>query len=220
MMPYAYAARKRKSVTRAVLAVSSALFVILLVARPAIRGKGKLLGLHRVWSERPRVAGRYSGCYVRTTVSGDSSDHTLASDAHLHTLAGTRGVTILLHSHQDGANVRAARPSFLSCCRLPHRRRRQYHPVSRQAHSEEPTNSGFLGKATAYPIGHKGKLILANLRPQQWSHHSTTCLMALGSTSVSQMASCHAIDFLSSPVTIPITIACPAVQSNKVYPPI
>ena len=119
MMPYAV--RKRKSVTRAVLAVSSALFVILLVARPAIRGKGKLLGLHRVWGERPRVAGRYSGCYVRTTVSGDSSDHTLASDAHLHTcFAGTRGVIILLHSHQDGANVRASRPSFLSCCRVPH----------------------------------------------------------------------------------------------------
>lgn len=86
-----------------------------------IRGKGKLPGLRRVWSERPRVAGRYSGCYVRTTVSGDSSDHTLASDAHLHTcFAGTRGVIILLHSHQDGANVRASRPSFLSCCRVPH----------------------------------------------------------------------------------------------------
>ena len=85
------------------------------------RGKGNLLGLHRVRSERPRVAGRYSGCYVRTTVSGDSSDHTLASDAHLHTcFAGTRGVIILLHSHQDGANVRASRPSFLSCCRVPH----------------------------------------------------------------------------------------------------
>jgi hypothetical protein len=40
----------------------------------------------------PRAAGRYSGCYVRTTVSGDSSDHTLASDAHLHTCgADTRG---------------------------------------------------------------------------------------------------------------------------------
>ena len=111
MMPYAV--RKWKSVTRAVLAVSSALFVILLVARPAIRGKGKLLGLHRVWSERPRVAGRYSGCYVRTTVSGDSSDHTLASDAHLHTcFAGTRGSIILLHSHQDGTNVRDSQPFF------------------------------------------------------------------------------------------------------------
>jgi len=40
----------------------------------------------------PRAAGRYPGCYVRTTVSGDFSDHTLASDAHLHTCgAGTRG---------------------------------------------------------------------------------------------------------------------------------
>ena len=120
MMPYAV--RKRKSVTRAVLPVSSALFVILLLARLAIRGKGKLLGLHRVWSERPRVAGRYSGCYVRTTVSGDSSDHALASDAHLHTcFAGTRGVIILLHSHQDGANVPASKQNFLSCCRLTHR---------------------------------------------------------------------------------------------------
>ena len=74
--------------------------VFLLVARPAIRGKGKLRGWHWVWSERPRVAGRYSGCYVRTTVSGDSSDHALASDAHLHTcFAGTRGEIILLHSH-------------------------------------------------------------------------------------------------------------------------
>ena len=117
-----YAVRKGKFVTRAVPSVSSGLFVILLVARPAIRGKGRLLGLHRVWSERPRVAGRYSGCYVRTTVSGDSSDHALASDAHLHTcFAGTRGVIILLHSHQDGANVRASQPTFLSCCRLPHR---------------------------------------------------------------------------------------------------
>jgi hypothetical protein len=40
----------------------------------------------------PRVAGRYSGCYVRATVSGDFSDHTLASDAHLYTCgAGIRG---------------------------------------------------------------------------------------------------------------------------------
>ena len=63
------------------------------------RPKGKLLGLHRVWSERPRVAGRYFGCYVGTTVSGDSSDHALASDADLRTcLTGTRGVIILLHS--------------------------------------------------------------------------------------------------------------------------
>ena len=55
------------------------------------------------------MAGRYSGCYVRTTVSGDSSDHALASDAHLHTcFAGTRGVIIFLHSHQDGTNVRAS----------------------------------------------------------------------------------------------------------------
>ena len=55
------------------------------------------------------MAGHYSGCYVRTTVSGDSSDHTLASDSHLHTcLAGTRGVIILLHSRQHGANVRAS----------------------------------------------------------------------------------------------------------------
>lgn len=121
MMPYAV--RKGKFVTRAVPSVSSGLFVIFLVARPAICGKGRLLGLHRVWRERPRVAGRYAGCYVRTTVSGDSSDHALASDAHLHTcVAGTRGVIILLHSHQDGgANVRATQPSFHSCCRLPPR---------------------------------------------------------------------------------------------------
>jgi hypothetical protein len=33
----------------------------------------------------PRAAGRYSGCYVRAAVSGDASDHTLASDAYLHT---------------------------------------------------------------------------------------------------------------------------------------
>jgi len=40
----------------------------------------------------PRAAGRYTGCYVRATVSGDFSDHTLASDADLHTWnAGTRG---------------------------------------------------------------------------------------------------------------------------------
>jgi len=72
----------------------------------AIRGKGKLPGLHRAWGERPRVAGRYSGCYVRTTVSGDSSDHTLASDVHLHTcFAGTRGAIILLHSYRHGANM-------------------------------------------------------------------------------------------------------------------
>ena len=96
--------------------------MISLVAGPAIRGKGKLLRLHRVWSERPRMAGRYSGCYVRTTVSGDSSDHALASDAHLHTcVAGTRGVIILLHSHQDGTNVRDSWPSLLSRYRLPHR---------------------------------------------------------------------------------------------------
>jgi len=120
MMPYAV--RKGKFVTRAVPSVSSGLFVIFLVARPAICGKGRLLGLHRVWRERPRVAGRYAGCYVRTTVSGDSSDHALASDAHLHTcFAGTRGVIILLHSHQNGANVRASQPTFLTGCRLPHR---------------------------------------------------------------------------------------------------
>ncbi len=59
------------------------------------------------------MAGRYSGCYVCTTVSGDSSDHTLASDAHLHTwFAGTRGVIILLHSRQDGTNVRDSQPFF------------------------------------------------------------------------------------------------------------
>jgi hypothetical protein len=34
---------------------------------------------------KARATGRYAGCYVRTTVSGDNSDHTLASDAHLHT---------------------------------------------------------------------------------------------------------------------------------------
>ncbi len=117
-----YAVRKGKFVTRAVPSVSSGLFVIFLVARPAICDKGKILGMHRVWSERPRVTGRYSGCYVRTTVSGDSSDNALASDAHLHTcFAGTRGVIILLHSHQDGANVRASQPTILSCCRLPPR---------------------------------------------------------------------------------------------------
>jgi hypothetical protein len=33
----------------------------------------------------PRATGRYSGCYARATVSGDCSDHTLASDARLHT---------------------------------------------------------------------------------------------------------------------------------------
>lgn len=45
---------------------------------------------------QPRVAGRYAGCYVRATVSGDSSDHALASDAHLHTRdAGTRGLIIV-----------------------------------------------------------------------------------------------------------------------------
>ena len=42
------------------------------------------------------MAGRYSGCYVRTTVSGDTSDHTLASDTYLHTCrAGPRGLIII-----------------------------------------------------------------------------------------------------------------------------
>lgn len=90
----------------------------------AVRGKGKLAGLHRGWSERPRVAGRYSGCYVHTTVSGDSSDHALASDAHLHTcLAGTRGVIILLHSHQNGANVGARFAKYRSARRFPEHHR-------------------------------------------------------------------------------------------------
>jgi hypothetical protein len=44
----------------------------------------------------PRATGRYSGCYVRVTVSGDFSDHTLASDSHLHTCdTGTRGRVIV-----------------------------------------------------------------------------------------------------------------------------
>jgi len=60
--------------------------------------------IHATWGkrrvtdghERPRAAGRYTGCYVRATVSGDFSDHTLASDAHLHTCkAGARGLSIL-----------------------------------------------------------------------------------------------------------------------------
>ena len=51
----------------------------------------------------PRAAGRYSGCYVRATVSGDFSDRTLASDAHLHTCgAGTRGLFIVPYSRQHG----------------------------------------------------------------------------------------------------------------------
>jgi hypothetical protein len=51
----------------------------------------------------PRVAGRYPGCYVRATVSGDFSDPTLASDAHLHTCgAGTRGLIIVRYSRQQG----------------------------------------------------------------------------------------------------------------------
>jgi len=53
----------------------------------------------------PRAAGRYSGCYVRATVSGDFSDRTLASDAHLHTCgAGTRGLFIVLYSRQHGTD--------------------------------------------------------------------------------------------------------------------
>lgn len=51
------------------------------------------------------MAGRYSGCYVRTTVSGDSSDHTLASEAYLHTCkAGARGLFIVPFSRRDGTS--------------------------------------------------------------------------------------------------------------------
>jgi len=35
-----------------------------------------------------------------------------------------------------------------------------------------------------------------------------------------RLVACHAIDSGRHRLTIPITIACPAVQSNKVYPPI
>jgi len=51
----------------------------------------------------PRAAGRYSDYYVRATVSGDFSDPTLASDAHLHTYyAGTRGLFIVRYLRQHG----------------------------------------------------------------------------------------------------------------------
>jgi hypothetical protein len=60
---------------------------------------------YRSCSGMPRAAGRYSGCYVRATVSGDFSDHTLASDAHLHTCgAGTRGLFIVPYSRQHGTD--------------------------------------------------------------------------------------------------------------------
>ena len=162
MMPYAV--RKWQSVTRAVLSVSSGLFLILLVVRPAIRGKGRLLGLHWVWSERPRVAGRYSGCYVRTTVSGDSSDHALASDAHLHTcFAGTRGVIILLHSHQDGANVRASQPTFLTGCRLPHRLEKASWGTGPLLASCRTSTAGQ--QETVAPLSHRGHWPSAISRP-------------------------------------------------------
>jgi hypothetical protein len=55
----------------------------------------------------PRAAGRYFGCYVRATVSGDFSDRTLASDAHLHTCdADTRGFDHCALSREEAGNAR------------------------------------------------------------------------------------------------------------------